>query len=171
MDITYDQSHSLSGESGDSIYLRSEAASYYSYADTTSESFYPQFLKDQAERLIKDIIRARDEDEIASIETELYSMLAGHEQALSDITLDKVYLINVRAMAARLFLAKIAKPGTSLNRAVFEPLLKNQSPLIRLGVVWGLADAGDWDAVRSFTNDSHMAVAEEARDLLADAEA
>jgi hypothetical protein len=156
-------------ESGESVMLMAKTFEYR-YSDSTSESFYPQFLRDRAEYLIKDIIRARDEEDIESLEKELYRLLQGQEQILVETVLDDTYLINVRAMAARLFLAKTAKSGKKIKQTTLDLLFRHPSPLIRLGVVLGLADACAWDAVRSFCDDAHSTVADEAKELLADAE-
>jgi cell division protein FtsB len=126
------------------------------------EASYEKEIQLIAVQLIKDIIRSSDIEESEEAENELYRQLTGRETVLQNIAMDSNELINVRAMAARLFVAKLGRAETEL--------LNHRSSLIRLGVVLGFADARKWDLVKKFINDPHPVVAEEAKELLEDVE-
>jgi hypothetical protein len=114
-----------------------------------------------AVQLIKDIIRSSDIEESEEAENELYRQLTGRETILQSIVMNPNELNNVRAMAARLLVAKFGRAETKL--------LSHSSSLVRLGVVLGFADANEWDEVRKFTSDPHPVVSKEAQELLEDA--
>ena len=70
--------------------------------------------KREAERVvsvarIKDVIRSRDYEQTEVLERELYLQLKGQEDILCDIVDDPQELINVRAMATRLFIAHVLR--------------------------------------------------------------
>ncbi len=121
---------------------------------------------------IKDIIRSRDSEQIAVLEDDLYDRLNGQEDIFSHIANDPQELINVRAMAARLFIATVFRLGSSGAhlQALADPLSRHRSPLIRLGVLLGYSDAGNMECVRKFLADPHPAVAEQALEILEDAQ-
>jgi hypothetical protein len=55
------------------------------------------------------------------------------------------------------------------KRFINRRLIEHQSPLIRLGVVLGFADAMRWEEVRNFQNDANSTIAQRACELLEDA--
>lgn len=125
------------------------------------EAQYEKEVQLTAVQLIKDIIRSSDIEESEVAENELYRKLTGRETILQSIVMNPNELINVRAMAARLLVAKFGRAETKL--------LSHRSSLVRLGVVLGFADANEWDEVRKFTSDPHLVVSKEAQELLEDA--
>ncbi|WP_164929491.1 hypothetical protein [Gloeobacter violaceus] len=127
-------------------------------------------LRAQAVNLIKDIIRSSDVEDALHAENALYTLLSGRDDILGIIAMSKAEFINVRAMAARLFFANPASyPNSQKIDSLHKALEKHDSPLIRLGVVLGLADAGAWEQVENFSGDAHPTVAERARELLDEA--
>lgn len=116
--------------------------------------------------LIKDLIRTQDELRGAVLVEQVRLQLGSNLGILVEIAEDSAELINVRAQAARLFVALAsAKPKYG---AAIEKLASHSSVLIRLGVLHGFADVGNWERVDGFRVDPHAAVADEAADLLAD---
>lgn len=124
---------------------------------------------------IKDIIRAVSDREMDKITLQLYKRLQRQEHLLADLVDDRHELINVRAMAARLLIARIHTPeflscGDIILHSKVHSIEKHNSPLIRLGALLGFADAGNWEKVKEFSKDPHSTVAEEAKELIEDAE-
>ncbi|MGA7954866.1 MAG: hypothetical protein WCA07_15235 [Gloeobacterales cyanobacterium] len=124
-------------------------------------------------KVIKDIIRSSELDDTADLERKLYTLLDGYEIILGYIAMDNRELINVRAMAARLFFARIKSQDYTqcslANKLMAASIAKHAIPLIRLGVVLGLADARAWDDIKSFLTDPHPKVKQRAEELLEDA--
>lgn len=124
-------------------------------------------------KVIKDIIRSSELDDTADLERKLYTQLDGYELILEYIAMDERELINVRAMAARLFFARIKSQDYTqrslANKLMASSIAKHAIPLIRLGVVLGLADAQAWDDIKSFLTDPHPKVKQRAEELLEDA--
>jgi hypothetical protein len=124
-------------------------------------------------KVIKAIIRSSELDDTADLEHKLYALLDGHELILRNIAMDHRELINVRAMAARLFFARVKSQNynqRSLINNMAASIAKHDIPLIRLGVVLGLADAQAWEDVKSFLTDPHPKVKQRAEELLEDAD-
>ena len=133
--------------------------------------------KREAERVvsvarIKDVIRSRDYEQTEVLERELYLQLKGQEDILCDIVDDPQELINVRAMATRLFIAHVLRlvPKQPHLEALAEGLSRHQSPLIRLGALLGYSDSEKIECVKEFLSDPHPAVVEEAKEILEDAQ-
>jgi hypothetical protein len=130
----------------------------------------PQQILDRAIEIIEDIITAQQEDEIEEYQAQLYETVAEHTSLLGQIVLDSSRLINVRAMAARLFLGRVAPlGGDGFQEQLARQAMGNKSPLVRLGAVLGLADAGDIRSIRPFLMDSFPEVAKTAQEILDDA--
>lgn len=142
-------------------------------SDVLSEFRTARRLSGVAIARIKDIIRAQEPQEIQELEEALYNDLGSRYEILSDVALDEEALINIRAIAARLFVSKVGSrsmvTGLSERETGLTRLAEHDNPLIRLGVVLGFADARNWEKVRDFAADTHPSVREEARELLNDA--
>lgn len=129
-------------------------------------------MHDKIVEAIRDLIKSRDDEDILLCEQIVWNLVYLQEEQLVPIILDKKELLNVRAMAARLLFAKSVsiKDRNPELGMVLDALSQHASPLIRLGVVLGLGDAWDFKRVREFLTDLHPKVAEEAQDILDDAE-
>lgn len=120
---------------------------------------------------IKDLIRSRDSEEIAVLEQELYVRLRGKEDILFEIADDPQELINVRAMATRLFIARVFRlsPENPYLEGLADHLSNHKSALIRLGALLGYSDVGKIDCVCKYLSDPHSTLVEQVREILDDA--
>lgn len=120
---------------------------------------------------IKDVIRSRDSEENTALEQSLYTDLRGQEDILSDIANDPQELINIRAMATRLFIAQIfsLKAREYRLEALADQLSHHESPLIRLGALLGFSDSRKFERVREYLSDRHPVVVDQAQEILEDA--
>jgi hypothetical protein len=138
------------------------------------QSKNPGVLHSASVKVIKDIIRSSELDDTADLERKLYTRLDGYEFILEYIAMDHRELINVRAMAARLFFARVKSQDYTqrslANELMAASIAKHDIPLIRLGVVLGLADAQAWEDVKIFLTDPHPKVKQRAEELLEDAD-
>jgi len=69
------------------------------------------------------------------------------------------------SMIGNRFSARAHRYSLELN-----PIVRHESPLIRLGALLGLADAGKWNKVAEFIKDPNSTIVEEATELLGHAE-
>ncbi len=127
-------------------------------------SQYKYILTRKVVNLIKDLIRSCDQDEADQLKTIIFNELEGNINILSEIALDDSNLINVRAIAARLFFAKVT------NTPLHHSLRGHRSSLIRLGVVYGLADSGQWEEVSKYLRDRHATVSKRTQEIIDDAD-
>lgn len=162
-----------------SKYLSASSANLFDQRLKKPENgYYLDYLQDSTVRLIKDIIRSCELDDTFHFEQAIYKLTEGNEDILGKIALQKDELINVRGMAARLLFARVQnqeykqlrRPNSLRVDSLCRLIEKHESPLIRLGVVLGYADAGVWNRVRDFCNNQHPVVAQRARELLEDAD-
>lgn len=136
--------------------------------DTTSSN--DDELRNNILNCIGDILTwAGDSEDEAIKQFHDHPNFSNSSNILALIALDTKESINVRATAARLFIAKHAtiKDGDAANAINVLELADHNSPLIRLGVVLGFADIKDWAMVESFANkDKDSTVRETAKELL-----
>lgn len=115
--------------------------------------------------LIKALIRSSDERRGSALVQQIRMELGSKLGILAEIAVDGSEMINVRAQAARLFVAQ-AHAMAEFEKLI-DSLANHSSAMIRLGALHGFADAEDWERVRMFWADAHASVVEEAADLLA----
>jgi hypothetical protein len=132
-----------------------------SFKNVISFPRHKENIREDTIQLIRDIIRSSSVEEAELLESRLYKQLNGKESILIDVVVDSNELINVRAMAARLYVSKTGQAGAAIR--------DHNSALIRLGVLLGYADAEKWELVNEFINDPNPVVADEAKELLEDA--
>jgi hypothetical protein len=152
----------------------SNASLFDQQNEKPENEYYLDYLQEKTVSFIKDIIRSSDPDTASKLEERIYKTISGNEDILGNIALQKDELINVRAMAARLLFARVQSQDYDLKPLRVARLCRaienHESPLIRLGVVLGYADAGVWNRVSDFCQDQHAVVAQRARELLEDAD-
>jgi hypothetical protein len=137
-----------------------------------SDLLYRQYEKRKAILLIQGIVQAYNLGETDVLERELYSRIHSQEDILSDIINDPQQRISIRAMASRLFIAKVFGSRTlawkNHLRNLAAAISYHESPMIRMGALLGYSDAGATEIVRNYLSDPHPTVSAEALDLLED---
>lgn len=163
---------SIAGYSGISQYIQKELENLWLTNITdVSESYLCAQKRSESVKIIMEIITERDSNEIERLEKKLSHVTSGREIILADIAMEQKELINIRALSARLLFAKnIYDTVHHEFREKMNLLKKHKSPLIRLGVLLGLADCRNLEEVRSFLQDSHAVVRNEAAEILDDLE-
>lgn len=116
----------------------------------------------------KRIIKTSDLSESEDIENEMQHYLTDDKDILVDIAFDRSELINVRAMATRIFVAMLQPSDDRSLQYACERLTHHKDPMIRNGALLGFADAGAWKMVKLFVDDSDSIVQEEAIEILDD---
>jgi len=115
---------------------------------------------------IKRIIKTPNLGEADSIEAEIQAYIIDAKDILLDIASNSGELINVRAMAARLFVGMLQQSDPRFLHLGCERLVHHSSPMIRHGALLGFADIEDRGRVKLFQRDHHPIVRSEAAEIL-----
>lgn len=150
---------------------RSTGAVYSPVAQRCDTStYFASRLEEEVRDILHGLIREQYSNESDALERRLRAATRDDASVLARISRNRDCSMNVRALAARYFAARVGSgPGCAEGSSgVLQALASHTSPLIRMGVMLGFGDAGNFEQVRRFLKDPHATVAREAEDLLDD---
>lgn len=130
---------------------------------TEAEQIAHRKIREGVVMLLTSIIQMGGIEPGSKLDVTIRSSMGALAPFLTQVACDEGVLVNVRALAARYVVA------SGKQEDLTRTLRDSPSTLVRIGVVLGLADAGDWEGVNQFLRDPSPAVVTEAQFLLDDA--